>query len=309
MPDTRAPGPFPPDVEARVRAYLAAFLPPDALDDAVAEVASDSGFWGDTDDTQILAVAHAVLSSRLRVATDVEVLVLNEDAGLSVSEIAAVLALPPTEVRRILDDALAVLADVDGDAGDARPEPGDGALGLRADPRPHAEVVPSERSAPVPTAPPDAAPSSSPVPRRRRQRLLLLAAVLAVVGVALAAAWSVGRGDGCPAGVSLCVTEAVLTDAVDPSTGAAGTDRTSFGPEDPVTLWFAFERRSPDPGPLEVRWYREGTLLYDTEVQLGSGDRLNVSLAGLWSDQPGRYRVEVAERGQVLLERDFRIEG
>ncbi|MBW3658097.1 MAG: hypothetical protein KY457_05625, partial [Actinobacteria bacterium] len=306
MPGTRVNGPLPPDVEARVRAYLAAFLPADAVDDAVAEVASDSGFWGDTDVTEVLAVAHAVLASRLRVATDVEVLVLNEDAGLSVTQIAAVLALPPAEVRRILDDALAVLADVDGDADGVTVEPEP--LHPRGDPHPGPRA-PADETAPVSPAT-AAAPTATPPPRRRRrQRVLLLGAALAVVGVALVAAWSLGGSDGCSAGVSLCVTDAVLTDEVDASTGAPGADRASFGADDPVTLWFAFERQGPEPGPLEVRWYREGTLLYTTEVRLGSGDRLNVSLAGLWSDQPGRYRVEVAERGQVLLERDFRIEG
>lgn len=298
MPDTRAPGPLPPDVEAQVRTYLTAFLPPDAVDDAVGEVASDSGFWGDTDDTEILAVAHAVLASRLRVATEVEVLVLNEDVGLSVPGIAAVLALPPAQVRRVLDDALAVLADVEQEDTSAVRDAGGGTSA-----RPGPAPAPSSGEVP------GAAPPSPVSPRRRRQRVLLLTATVAVVVVALAAAWRVGRVDDCPASVSLCITEAVLTDAVDPATGAAGTDRTSFTLDEPVTLWFAFDRQGPDPGPLEVRWYREGTLLYATEVRLGSGDRLNVSLAGLWSDQPGRYRVEVAERDQLLLERDFRIEG
>lgn len=298
MPDTRATGPLPPDVEARVRAYLAAFLPAGAVDDAVDEVTSDTGFWGDTDDTEILAVAHAVLASRLRVATDVEVLVLHEDAGLSVPEVAAVLALPPAAVRRILDEALAVLADVEDDAGGtpAAAGPvvagGDAPAGVAPAPGPAAGTVPGD----TPTRP-------------RRQRVLLLAAVLGVVAVALVAAWGVGRPDGCPPAASLCVTEAVLTDAVDPATGTPGVDRTAFTVGEPVTLWFAFERREPAPGPLEVRWSRDGTLLYATEVRLGAGDRLNVSLAGLWSEQPGRYRVEVVGREELLVERDFRIEG
>lgn len=320
MSETRATGPLPPDVEARVRAYLAAFLPPEAVDEAVDEVASDSGFWGDTDDTEILAVAHAVLASRLRVATDVEVLVLNEDVGLSVPEIAATLALPQVQVRRVLDHALAVLADVDDrprpSAGPAATDPGMTDPGV-TDAGPSVAAAPDvRRPPPSPDDPAVAPPAPASVPtgpvpsrrRRRRQRVLVLTAALGVVVVALVAAWVVGRDGGCPAGGSLCITQAVLTDAVDPSTGAPGPDRTTFAVDEPVTLWFGFERQRPDAGPLEVRWYREGTLLYATDVRIGSGDRLNVSLAGLWSDAPGRYRVEVAEEDHLLLERDFRIE-
>ncbi|MBW3621726.1 MAG: hypothetical protein KY461_15895, partial [Actinobacteria bacterium] len=219
MRPPRAPGGLPPDVAARVRTYLAAFLPPEAVDEAVDEVAADSGFWGDTDETEILAVAHAVLASRLRVATDVEVLVLNEDVGLPVDRIAAVLTLPPAEVRRILDEALAVLAGADVD--DPAPDPS-GA----DDP---GTVVTAEAIA----SPPPRTPAVGG--GRRRPRILLVLAALVLIGIALAAAWVGGGADGCPGTASICVTSSVLTDEVDPATGQPGPDRTSFAVGDPVT--------------------------------------------------------------------------
>lgn len=293
----RPPDPLPPEVADRVRTYLAAFLPAPAVDDAVAEVAADSGFWGDTDETEILAVAHAVLTSRLRVATDVEVLVLNEDVGLPVERIAAVLAMQPAAVRRILDEALALLADTDVDdpvAGSVAP-PADRVASVAAPADPAGQPV----GAPVT---PDASPRI-----RRRPRLAVVLAALLVVAVALAAAWVGAGADDCPATASICVTGSVLTDDVDPATGAPGPDRTSFAVGEPVTLWFSFSRRRAEAGPVEVRWSRDGAPLYATDVRLGSGETLNVSLAGAWSDEPGRYRVEVVEGEHVLLARDLRI--
>jgi hypothetical protein len=306
MPEPRATGPLPPDVAVRVRAYLAAFLPPTAIDEAVDEVTDDSRFWGDTDAVEVLAVAHTVLGSRLRVAPEVEVLVLQEDVGLTVPEIAGVLGLPATEVRGMLDEALAVLADpelADASPGGTAPSPSQEAG------RPPAADAPA--SPPPATPAPASAPSADrPSPARgarRRQRLVVLAVVFGVVLVALGAAWLLGGDGGCPGEADVCVTEAVLTDAVDPGTGAPGPDRDVFGTDDQITLWFSFERRTPDAGPLEVSWYREGMLLYGTEVRLGDDDRLNVSLAALWSEEPGRYRVEVADGAHILAERDFRV--
>lgn len=304
MPDPSSSGPLPPDVAVRVRAYLAAFLPPAAIDEAVDEVAADSGFWGDTDAVEVLAVAHTVLASRLRIAPEVEALVLQDDVGLTVPEIAGVLGLAPTHVRGMLDEALAVLGD---------PELADATPGGTA---PALPDVPDHAGAAAVTTPGPAAEERGPtdgaepaVVGRRRQRLVVLGAVGAVVLVALAAAWVLARGDGCPVGAGVCVTETVLTDAVDPATGEPGEDREVFEVDDTVTLWFAFERQVAEPGPVEVAWYREGVLLYGTEVRLGDADRLNVSLAELWSEEPGRYRVEVVDGGRVLAERDFRVTG
>lgn len=310
MPDPRPTG-LPPDVAAHVRTYLGAFLPAGEVDEAVGEVASDSGFWGDTDEADILAVAHAVLASRLRVATDVEVLVLNEDVGLTVPGIAAVLALPPAQVRRILDEALAVLADPER----TDPELADPAGGTRASAA--APTPPAPSTSPAPSTPPAVAPEGRPVPpapgpapgQARARRAMLLGGALAIVVAAIAGAWLVGGSDACPGEAAVCVTEAVLTDEVDASTGEPGADQERFALDDPVTLWFSFERQREPAAPFEVRWYREGVLLYATDVRLGTGDQLNVSLAGLWSDQPGRYRVEVAEGDRLLVERDFRIDG
>lgn len=175
----------------KVRAYLDAFLPPQAVDEAVDEVANDSGFWGDTEATQILAVAHGVLASRMRVATDVEVLVLNEDVGLSVPGIAAVLALPRGEVRRILDETLAVLADPE--LGEAD-RPTGSARTTGVGPLPGAVPATREEQTDRPIAPGDAPPRSDlRTPDGRRRRLVLAAAALVVAAVALAAPW-IGLG-------------------------------------------------------------------------------------------------------------------
>lgn len=295
MSRSPAHGQLPPDVAERVRAYLAAFLPAGEVDDAVSEVAADTRYWGDTDQGQILAVAHTVLTSRLRIAVDVEVLVLNEDVGLTVPEIAEVLGLAPTEVRRILDEALAVVAE---------PEPAP-APAVVPEPVPISTAEPAAAAPAVPAGPEEHVP---PRAGSRRRATLLVAAALAVAVVAVLAAWVVGRDDGCPPGASVCVTDSVLTAEVDATTGVPGEDRDVFSLEEPVRLWFRFDRRELDVRPLEVRWYRDGAILYETEVRVGAGSELNVPFVALWADQPGRYRVEVAEDDRVLLTRDFRIE-
>lgn len=174
MPTSRVTGPLPPDIAARVRAYLGAFLAPEQLDDAVEEVAADARFWGDTAETDILAVAHGVLASHLRVATDVEVLVLNDDVGLSVPEIGAVLGLPPTEVRRTLDDALAVLAEPE--AAPPSPAPTAAVPAPVPEPRPGAEVAPPTAPAPAPI-------------RQGRPPVAVLVAAVVVVVAAIVVAW------------------------------------------------------------------------------------------------------------------------
>lgn len=106
---TSEPLPLPPPLRERVRTYLAAFLPAEDLDDAVDEVASDAGYWGDGDDVAVLGAAHTVLGSRLRIAPEAEVLVLADEVGCDVATAARVLGRPGDEVAALLDRARAEL--------------------------------------------------------------------------------------------------------------------------------------------------------------------------------------------------------
>ena len=66
---------------------------------------------GDDSPATVLGAAHSLLSQRLRIAHDLEVLVLREDVGLSNEDTAAVMGLAPEESAALYAEALAVLEE------------------------------------------------------------------------------------------------------------------------------------------------------------------------------------------------------
>ena len=102
-----------PSVEDRVRAYLGAFLSVDGVEDALRGILQDLDYWGESDELAVFVAAHAELSSRLRISPDVEVLVLHDDVGLPVHDVAQVLEMDPDDVRELLRAALIELGEID----------------------------------------------------------------------------------------------------------------------------------------------------------------------------------------------------
>lgn len=199
--------PLPPELAERVRVYLAAFLSPTATVAAFDEVTADVTFWGDDDPVAVLTSAHRALAGRARISPDVEALVLEEDAGLAVDDIATVLELGPAEVRALLDAAHAELAEVADAASPSATAPpttpsaeGDGPQAhdpvppvvvrpdaVDPDPEPespHGPGVTSDAGG-VRTEPPGAPSGERDRPDRSRRRVLafvvLAALVLAVI--------------------------------------------------------------------------------------------------------------------------------
>lgn len=102
---------LPLGLEDRLRTYFGAFLPDAAVDEALDEVVSDLHYWRDADEVSAFRTAHLSLTSQVRVATDVEALVLHHDAHLPVSAVARILGMPEADVGRLLDAALAELRE------------------------------------------------------------------------------------------------------------------------------------------------------------------------------------------------------
>jgi len=79
---------LPPEYSRPARAYLAAFLGEREAVDAMHEVAADATYWGDDSLAAVLAVAHGVLLSRLRVTGEAAASWLVDELGLP-ADIAA----------------------------------------------------------------------------------------------------------------------------------------------------------------------------------------------------------------------------
>ena len=104
--------PIPHDVEERVRTYLGAFLRGADVHDAMVGIRRDLEYWGDGGELAVFTAAHAELDSRLRIATNVEALVLHDDVGLPIPVVSEILAVPPEELRSMLRDALIELGEI-----------------------------------------------------------------------------------------------------------------------------------------------------------------------------------------------------
>ncbi len=331
---------YPPHLVERVWAYFAAFLPPAAVDGAVDETLADADFWGDDDEVQVLRAAHAVLTSRIRVAADVEVLVLVEDLELDVDRAAEVVDLPPARVSALLDEAYAILAGPESAAPAPTPPPETTATPPASpetsEPEPRLadrigierEVEGSGAAAATPPVqigrtPPaaDGSPTApAPAPARpgvSAKTLAIVAAVVLFAVVVLLLVLGGGDGDGggdgtaataCDETAPVCITEAVLTDTVD-SLGMPGTPTDTFGLGDDVKLWMQYDRNTDGAITLDVRWSRDGTTLYQTDFSLASNDRVTVGLAKLFMEEPGDYGVEVLAGDTVLVARDFAVTG
>lgn len=182
---------LPVDLEDRLRAYFGAFLPEVAADEAVNEVAADLHYWHDVDEVSAFRTAHLLLTGQVRVATDVEALVLHHDADLPVPAVGRVLGLPEAEVRRRLHAALIEL----GEAPATSPSPHE--PGPRREPGPNTIRIDALEEAdeldevPEPTTTAEG-PTWSP---RRRWVVALLGVLLigaVVTGVVLAVGGTTG---------------------------------------------------------------------------------------------------------------------
>ncbi len=114
MPETPSsgPSPLPDDLVARARTYFGAFLSPDAADAALDQLRRTVG--DDLATPTVLRHAHDVLGERLRIASDLEVLVLREDVGIDADDAATVMGLSAAEVEELYAEALAVLEEEQG---------------------------------------------------------------------------------------------------------------------------------------------------------------------------------------------------
>ena len=155
----------------------------------------------------------------------------------------------------------------------------------------------------------------------RRRRVVLV--VVLVVLVALGAAWfltqrdgGIGGGDasGAVTRDELALTGVQLTSldgGVDPATGLPTDERDSYATGEGARLWVQFEYTGDAPGQdaLFVRWYRDGTEIFQSSWRLPQPvENHNVALGASYMDEAGAYRVEVLLNEEVLQTRNFTVE-
>lgn len=155
---------------------------------------------------------------------------------------------------------------------------------------------------------------------RSRRRTLIIG--LAAVGVlALVAAALLLRGDAGPGGDGGPVAEqggvalsgVQLTDVdggIDPATGLPTSERDAYETGEGARLWVQFTYTGDAPGQdaLFVRWYRDGTEIFQSSWRLPQPvENHNVALGASYTEEPGAYRVEVLLNDEVLHTENFRV--
>lgn len=276
---------LPDELEEGVRTYLGAFLPAAAVDEALRGIREDLDYWGDDGTVAVFTAAHAELDSRLRIATDVETLVLHDDVGLPVADVAEILEIPPDDLRRMLRDALIELGEV---GSDSSPSP------------PRSEPAGAE-------APSTAAPSVDEESGPLRSLVAALVGLVLLGAIVIAVVVSAGGPSACRDAADVRVTRGVVTDAIGPD-GAPAAQRDTFDEGDSVYLWVSFEERARSGQSHTVHWARSGVELYETDLQLPSGGQVNVALAPTYAT-PGTYTVQLRQDRCVLVEERFEIGG
>lgn len=103
------------------------------------------------------------------------------------------------------------------------------------------------------------------------------------------------------------ITEAVITRALDPATGAPGVAVDAIAPGDSVYLWFSFTSDGSG-GSVNVTWRRGARSVARTETVLPvSSTTMSVPLAGTATERPGTYLVQIRHGGDVVAERTFEV--
>ncbi len=271
------------DVERPLRAYLAALLPPDAIEAAVAEVSDH--VRPDDDPATVFAAAHEVVSQRARVATDVEAEVLVHEAGLTIPETARALGVEPDAVEDALATAEAVADELD--------------VPLPSPSRPRVLVFDDTDDGPLPVV-------EVSEPRERSSRLTI--AVLLLVGIALAAALLLPRGGSAPPNGSLQVTDARVTSGVDLG-GRPEPAKNRFRAGEDVAFWFTYRLPASEAVPVTLVVHRDGEELQPAStVLLAPGEHdLHLVVPRSLVDEPATYRIELSRGGQVLVAREFAV--
>lgn len=296
---------LPPHVVDRARDYFAAFLGPQSSDEALADLAADAAFFDDHQLADVLANAHLILEERVAPPEHLEALVLHDDVGLSIDEVGRVMGLGHSQVRSRVDEALTAVGE------EPRYDTSDG---------PRVVIVASEEEGPPRGFPEVATEDRGPSTDRRT--LLVLGAFGAAIFLALLA-WAAtdpsDRGGSvappaepqpCPSGADVvCLTDVALT--TDVEAGRPGRTVEGFGLDDPVVLWFAYEPGSSagaEPAAAEVRWYRDGDLLYPDPLRLDPTGWAQSTFAAGYQTEPGPHRVDVVIEGRVAASTSFEIE-
>ena len=145
----------------------------------------------------------------------------------------------------------------------------------------------------------------------------MLVGVVAVVALA-AVLWVVdGRVGGEDVDVErdgVALTGVQLTtveDGIDPATGLPTTERDAYEVGEGARLWVQFTYTGDAPGQdaLFVRWYRDGTEIFQSSWRLPQPvENHNVALGASYMDEPGAYRVEVLLNDEVLHTENFTVE-
>ncbi len=335
--------PLTPAQEQGVHRYFAAFLSPTVVGAATGELETTVAGWDAVSPVELFRAAHDVLERHVAVAEDIEAIVLADDVGLAVADVASVLDIDQATVREILIeegiDVDEVPAWPDAES-EPEPEPGAGREHAREpEPTREPEPAPAEAMAPAPSdqvedravdpgrahEPADEPGASPRVSRARRGAtptegatrrtatpmaitgLVLAAVVLGLVVVTIARG---GAGGGCAADAPIEVAETRMTDFVD-LPGDPGPDRGSFAEDERVKLWMSYERRTDDPVELTVVWFRGDTALYSTDFRLPGSNTTNVNLTlvELFQEVGDDYRVEIRDGDCTLVTEGFSIEG
>lgn len=153
----------------------------------------------------------------------------------------------------------------------------------------------------------------------RRRLLLVVGAVVLVavlVGVFLATRGGDAGGDGTAVAdrEGLALTGVQLTDVdggIDPATGLPTTDRDTYAVGEGARLWvqFTYEGDAPGQDALFVRWYRDGSEIFQSSWRLPQPvENHNVALGSSYTQEPGAYRVEVALGDEVLHTANFTVD-
>ncbi len=151
-----------------------------------------------------------------------------------------------------------------------------------------------------------------------RRRMLLVGAVLLVVAVAVAAGLlargETGGDDPTTTVDGISLTGVQLTDVeggIDPATGLPTTERESYEAGEGARLWvqFTYTGESPGQDALFVRWYRDGTEVFQSSWRLPQPvENHNVALGASYTEEPGAYRVEVLLNDELLHTENFTVE-
>lgn len=99
-----------PQVPRGLRSYLAAFLPPGAVDEAMADVLGEVSARTDEVELALFSAAHIQLHRRARISPEAEVHYLADELGLTPAQVTAIVGGSSADVQAWLAAARELLA-------------------------------------------------------------------------------------------------------------------------------------------------------------------------------------------------------